>query len=319
MDVLGAEDVHRLLDYPSLIAALDEAHRQAPPVTSRVFLEAADENRPAGEGFLVLPAWSTGRNFGTKLVTLLPDNAVKQNGYPTVQAIYPYFDGETGAPKAVIDGTALTLRKTAADSALASSMLSRSDAETLLMVGAGALAPHLIAAHLAARPSIEKVMVWNRTPERRDSVVAALSDHLAIAAAADLEGAVREADVISAATMTTEPLVSGAWLKPGTHVDLVGGFTPEMRESDDEAVLRASVFVDSFETTVGVAGDIVQPMTAGVLAKADIRSDLYGLCRGDHPGRIEADEITLYKNGGGAHLDLFTARHLVKRFDAERA
>jgi len=319
MDVLGAEDVHRLLDYPSLIAALDEAHRQAPPVTSRVFLEAADENRPAGEGFLVLPAWSTGRDFGTKLVTLLPDNAVKQNGYPTVQAIYPYFDGETGAPKAVIDGTALTLRKTAADSALASSMLSRSDAETLLMVGAGALAPHLIAAHLAARPSIEKVMVWNRTPERRDSVVAALSDHLAIAAAADLEGAVREADVISAATMTTEPLVSGAWLKPGTHVDLVGGFTPEMRESDDEAVLRASVFVDSFETTVGVAGDIVQPMTAGVLAKADIRSDLYGLCRGDHPGRIEADEIMLYKNGGGAHLDLFTARHLVKRFDAERA
>jgi len=275
-----------------------------------MFLEAADENRPAGEGFLVLPAWSAGRDFGTKLVTLLPGNADKENGFPTVQAVYPYFDGETGAPRAVIDGTALTLRKTAADSALGSSMLSRSDAETLLMVGAGALAP---------RPSIEKVMVWNRTPERRDSVVAALSDHLAIETAIDLEGGVREADVISAATMATEPLIRGAWLKPGAHVDLVGGFTPEMRESDDEAVLRASVFVDSFETTVGVAGDIVQPMTAGVLAEADIRSDLYGLCRGDHPGRNAADEITLYKNGGGAHLDLFTARHLVKCFNAERA
>jgi len=319
MNVLGAEDVHRLLDYPSLIAALAGAHRQTAPVTSRLFLEAADEHRPAGEGFLVLPAWSNGRDFGTKLVTLLPDNAVKENGYPTVQAIYPYFDGETGAPTAVIDGTALTLRKTAADSALGSSMLSRSDAKTLLMVGAGALAPHLIAAHRAARPSLEKVVVWNRTPERRDTLVAALQDDLVIDAATNLEDAVRRADVISAATMATEPLIYGSWLQPGTHVDLVGGFTPEMRESDDEAIVRASVFVDCFETTVGVAGDIVQPMEAGVLAESDIRSDLYGLCRGDHPGRSEADEITLYKNGGGAHLDLFTARHLVTCFNAARA
>jgi len=319
MDVLGPEDVHRLLDYPSLIAALAEAHRQPAPVTSRVFLETPEDDRPVGEGFLVLPAWSAGRDFGTKLVTLLPDNAVKENGLPTVQAIYPYFDGETGAPKAVIDGTALTLRKTAADSSLGSSMLSRPDTETLLMVGAGALAPHLIAAHLAARPSIDKVMVWNRTPERRDRLVAALRDDLEIEPATDLENAVCQADVISAATMATEPLIRGAWLKPGTHVDLVGGFTPEMRESDDEAIIRASVFVDSFDTTVGVAGDIVQPMEAGVLAESDIRSDLYGLCRGDHPGRSDTDEITLYKNGGGAHLDLFTARHLVQCFDAEQA
>jgi ornithine cyclodeaminase len=316
--LIDAESVHRLLDYGPLVEALAAAHGEAPPLVGRSLLEPPPGAGRVGEGFLVLPAWAHGRAFGVKMVTIVPGNAELEDGPPTVQAVYQLFEGVTGRPIAVIDGTALTLRKTAADSGLGAKLLARADAKTLLMIGAGALAPHLIGAHLAVRPSLERVLVWNRSAPRRDRLLEQLArQRIPAEASADLEAAVRAADVISAATLSSEPLVRGAWLRPGTHVDLVGAYTPTMREADDEAMRRARVHVDYPGSTIGESGDLTQPIASGAITELDVLGDLYDLCQGRVPGRRTADEITLFKNGGGSHLDLFTAEFLLRRFAGE--
>jgi len=308
MRFVDAGAVHSNLTYPALMDAFERAHRQAPPRIGRSCLEPPTGTRPAGEGFLVHTTWAPGRAFGVKMVTILPDNNQRDDGLPSIQATYQLFDGETGTPSLTIDGTALTLWKTAADSALGSRLLSRQDVRTLLMVGAGALAPHLITAHIAARPGIKRVMIWNRTRSRCEGVVDQLDQGVEIVD--DLSAAVSDSDVISVATMATEPLVMGKYLKPGTHVDLVGGYTPTMREADDETLRRACIYVNYRDATVGEVGDLTQPMEAGVIAEADILGDLFDLCQKRVAGRQNADDITVYKNGGGGHLDLFTAEHL---------
>jgi ornithine cyclodeaminase/alanine dehydrogenase-like protein (mu-crystallin family) len=316
--LIDAASVHRLLEYAPLVEALAAAHREAPPLVGRSLLAPPPGMGRPGEGFLVLPAWAHGRAFGVKMCTIVPGNAELEDGPPTVQAVYQLFEGVTGKPVAAIDGTALTLRKTAADSGLGARLLAREDARVLLMIGAGALAPHLIGAHLAVRPALARVMVWNRSAPRRDHLLAELARQgIAAEAAEDLEAAVRMADVISAATLATEPLVRGAWLRPGAHVDLVGAYQPTMRESDDEAVRRAGVYVDYPGSTVEESGDLTQPLASGVITRQDVRGDLFDLCQGRVPGRRTAEEITLFKNGGGSHLDLFTAEFLLRRLDRE--
>ena len=317
MRMIDADSVHRLLDYGALVEALAAAHRQAPPLIGRSLLVPPAGAGRAGEGFLVLPAWAHGRAFGVKMVTILPGNAELAGGPPSVQATYQLFEGRTGQPVAVLDGTALTLRKTAANSGLGAQLLARADVRMLLMIGAGALAPHLISAHLAVRPSLERVLVWNRSAPRRDRLLGELlARGITAEAAEDLEAAVRAADVVSAATMATEPLVRGAWLRPGTHVDLVGAYQPTMRESDDEAVRRARIHVDYRGSTVEELGDLTQPLASGAITEADILGDLFDLCQGRAPGRQTPEEITLYKNAGGSHLDLFSAEFLVQRLEA---
>jgi alanine dehydrogenase len=222
---------------------------------------------------------------------------------PSVQALYPLFDGKNGAPLAVLDGTALTYRKTAADSALGSRLLSNPHSRILLMVGAGALSPYLIDAHRALRPSIERVLIWNRDRAK----AAKLAKTLKAEVADDLERAVREADIVSCATSSTSPVVKGSWLKPGAHLDLVGSFTPEMREADDEAVKRARLFVDSRWFAIDQPGDLADPLRRGVIRRQDIEADLFELCRDGYDVNRKPEDITLFKNGGGAHLDLFTA------------
>jgi ornithine cyclodeaminase/alanine dehydrogenase-like protein (mu-crystallin family) len=176
------------------------------------------------------------------------------------------------------------------------------------------MAPHLIMAHCAIRPTIERVAIWNRSPERARRVAETLGlDGIEIRATEDLEAAARQADVISCATMATEPLIRGTWLKPGAHLDLVGGYRPEMRESDDDCVRRARVYVDSRWFTLGRVGDIKTPIDNGTMTEADIAGDLFQLSRGEVPGRLNDDEITLYKNAGGGHLDLGTAKFLLSR------
>jgi alanine dehydrogenase len=316
MRMVSAEDVHRLLDYPSLVEGLKQFHLQD--------LDAAEElllAQPASTGsenvFLALPAWQRDQAIGVKLITVFPDNESTGTGLPSVHGIYALFDGRNGAPQAIVDGIALTLRKTAGDSATGASFLARDDARTMVMVGAGAMAPHLIMAHTKIRPSISNVMIWNRNVERARRLADDLKlDGLTISAVEDLEAAVREADVISCATMATEPLIKGAWLKPGAHLDLVGGYQTHMRESDDDCIRVARVYVDSRMFTLGNVGDISQPMDAGILAEDDIVGDLYDLSRGTCPGRHSAEEITFYKNAGGGHLDLGTARFLLERLDA---
>jgi ornithine cyclodeaminase len=301
MRLISAAEVHRICEWEPLIAALRQAHCGPKPLVARS--EIHHECQGSRQTYLNLPAWQPDIAMGTKIVTVMPHNPMASPALPAVQASYVLCDGSTGTPLAMIEGTSLTYRKTAADSALGSSLLSASDAKILLMVGAGGLAPFLIAAHRAVRPSLTKVLVWNRNPAKAENVAAACRGE----AVADLEPAAREADIITCATASTSPLVLGEWLKPGAHLDLVGSFTPDMRECDDEAVRRARLFVDSRWFAIDQPGDLSQPLSREVIGRQSIEADLFELCSaGLQRPRLPRD-ITLFKNGGGAHLDLFAA------------
>jgi ornithine cyclodeaminase len=206
-----------------------------------------------------------------------------------------------------MDGTSLTRWRTACASALAASYLAREDAAHLVMVGAGALAPYLVRAHASVRP-LKRVTLWNRNRGRAVQAAFALAvGGIEVEVTDELEAAVREADIISCATLSTTPLVRGKWLKKGAHVDLVGGFTPKMREADDDAVKKSRVYVDTRAAALKEAGDIVQPLKKGVLKKTGVRADLFDLCRGKAKGRTKEGEITLFKSVGTAIEDLAAA------------
>jgi len=265
---------------------------------------------PEAAHYFVRSAADHGRAFGSKLIASFPG---KQ---PAVQAIYVLFDGADGHPRAALDGTEITFWKTAADSALGASLLARGDPETLTVLGAGAMAPWLVRAHRCVRPSIRRVLAWNRTAARAEALAAELrADGVAADATADLEAAVRRAQIITAATRSHAPLVQGAWLQPGTHLDLVGGYTPDTREADDVAARRSRIFVDRRESAFDGVGDILQPIASGAIRKEDVLGDLYDLIGGGVPGRVGPDDITLFKNAGGGHLDLMTAQAIMSAVD----
>ncbi|MBX3456088.1 ornithine cyclodeaminase family protein [Ferrovibrio sp.] len=301
---IDAAAVHAALDYPALIERLREAFLEGGEVPLRQHYQIA--NPVGADGLLlVMPAWQSGRHVGIKMVSVYPDNPGQ--GLPSVIGAYILFDARNGQPKAVIDGVALTLRRTGCASALAAGYLARGNAHSLLMVGAGALAPHLVRAHLAVR-RYGLVTLWNRDMAKAEKLARDLADlRVRIRVLPDLEPAVREADVISCATLSQQPLIKGAWLKPGTHLDLVGGFTPQMREADDEAVQRARVYVDTRAGALKEAGDIIQPLASGLLREADLGGDLFGLVRGEAVGRRDEQEITLFKSVGFALEDLAAA------------
>jgi alanine dehydrogenase len=309
MRYIDADTAHRLLDYRGLIEALRAMYVRGVDIAERHVLH---ETLPDGRqnDWLLLPAWQFGRHQGIKLVSVYPGNAAK--GLASVQGLYVLFDGTNGLPLLAIDGAALTLRKTVCNSALAVDYLARHDAAKLLVVGAGALAPHVVAAHSCVRP-ITEVRIWNRTPEKAAALARQLArPGLAVEATGDLEEAVRWADLITTVTMTKTPLVLGAWLRPGQHLDLIGGFRPDMREADDEAVKRARLFIDARFSVLDECGDIAQPLAAGLIREPDI-ADLFQLARGERPGRQSDGEITLFKSGGGGHEDLATAQYLASR------
>ncbi len=322
MKYFDADQVRALLDYPYLIDGLEMAHGEDMDAMQDMLLEQPSSpdgppGGPAGGGptyFFLRAAWQNRKAAGVKLVTVFPENAGGGEGLPSVQAVYVIFDGANGRPLAALDGTVLTWRKTAADSALGARFLARQDAQTLLMVGAGAMAPHLIEAHRTARPSINRVVLWNRTAEKAEKLARSLNlNGAGIEASRDLEAAAKEADIICTATLSPLPLIHGEWLKPGAHLDLVGAFTATTREADDQAVRRSRVFVDCRLTTIGEVGDITIPLETGVLSEDQIQADLYQLCRGEKRGRETEEEITFFKNGGGGHLDLMCARLLLER------
>ncbi len=310
MRTVSADEIAAALDYRPLVDRLREAFRAGCAAPPRHRHGIPVPGAPEGS-LLLMPAWREGGPVGIKVVTVFPGNA--DRGLPAVNATYLLLDGATGRLRALLDGEELTLRRTAAASALAATYLARADAARLLMVGTGSLAPHLIRAHAAVRP-IEAIAVWGRTPARAEALAARMaSEGLTARAVGDLRAAVEEADVISCATLATDPLVHGDWLRPGQHLDLVGGFTPDMREADDEAVRRARVFVDTREGAGREAGDIVQPLARGVLTEADIAGDLAELARGERPGRTEESEITLFKSAGTALEDLAAAELVLER------
>jgi ornithine cyclodeaminase/alanine dehydrogenase-like protein (mu-crystallin family) len=308
MRIITADDLARLFTFPAVIEALRDAFRSeiVTPVRHHHTIERPGEPDAT---LLLMPAWTgasrTDSYVGVKIATLYPANATR--GLASIQASYILMAGDTGVPLALLDGATLTLWRTSAASGLAASYLARGDASRLVMVGAGALAPYLIGAHAAARP-IEHVAIWNHHGERADKLAAELADRpYAVEAVGDLEAAAREADIVSCATLSEKPLVSGDWLKPGAHLDLVGAFTPPRRESDDAAVRRSRVFVDTRAAALVEAGDIVLPLSAGVISESDILGDLFELCRGDVAGRRSDDEVTLFKSVGAALEDLAAA------------
>lgn len=308
--IWSAEAVHGALDYPRLIEALRAAFRAGGEVPVRHH-HAVPRPTDGDATLLLMPAWQAGEALGIKLVTICPGN--ERHGLPSVQGVYALLDGQTGRLAAVLDATALTQRRTACASALAASFLARDDARHLVLLGAGALAPHLARAHAAVRP-IEQVTIWNRTHARAQALAAELEkagfDAIATTEAAD---AVAKADIVTCCTMSATPVLPGDWLVPGMHVDLVGGFRPDMRETDDAAIRRSAVFVDTRSGALAEAGDVVAPIESGVLQEQDVGGDLFDLCRGDRPGRTHPDQITLFKSVGSALEDLAAARLVVER------
>jgi alanine dehydrogenase len=295
-----------VLRYDALIDALAAAFRADITAPDKI---AYFVRQPSGSEakVLLMPAWTTAgeRFIGHKLVNVFPDNA--KNNKPAVLGSYVLMSGDTGETLAVMDGAALTAWRTACASALAARYLARDDASHLVMVGAGALAPHLIRAHRTVRP-IGRVTLWNRTRSHAISTAFALAaGGIETAVADDLEEAVREADIVSCATLSPTPLIRGAWLKKGAHVDLVGAFSLKTREADDAAIRRARVYVDSRASAAKGSGDIAIPLKKKIISLKDIQGDLFELCRSKRKGRKRKDEITLFKSTGLALEDLAAA------------
>jgi ornithine cyclodeaminase len=267
---------------------------------------------PEQAQYFVRHAVDSGRYMASKLITMYPGNL--GGPLPAVQAVCVLFDGQDGRPLAVLDGTEITYWRTAADSALGARLLAPPSPHTLLVVGAGEMAARLVRAHRAVRPSLQRVRVWNRTAARALELVDALrSEGIDAEHASDLRAATRQADLITTCTRSHVPLVQGADLQPGAHLDLVGGHNPPSREADDEAASRSRVFVDLRESAFHGVGDILQPIASGAITAADVLGDLYDLVGGRVAGREWATDITFFKNAGGGHLDLMTAALVFER------
>jgi len=305
MRLIDSEEAERGLDPLKLIQALRDAHRSGEmgPVERLLVQEPGTTNSA-----LTWAAWAPERGVAVKTATVFPGNSRSGLG-PNIYSLVTLFDAWCGRPLAAIHGESFTRMKTAADSALASDLLALDAAETLAVLGAGAQARTHIRFHRAVRTSIRRVRVWNRTREAGERLAAELREGGVDAmAAADPESAVREAAIVCCLTAARDPVLRGVWLRPGAHVDLVGGFTPEMRESDDDVVLRGRLFADTLRFTVGECGDFRIPIERGVIPREAIEGDLFDLCAGRVEGRRSPEEITVFKNGGGGHLDLIVAR-----------
>ena len=327
MKLLDDAATEAALPFPDLIEALRQGFAAGAQVPLRHHHTIARGTAAGAEPdatLLLMPAW-TGPEagggaavqavpagpIGIKIATVFPGNSAR--GLPAIAGLYMLLDGTTGRPLAVMDAAALTARRTAAASALAADYLAAPDASRMLMVGAGALAPNLIAAHAAVRP-IQRVTIWNHRPERAAALAAHLTaEGLDAVATEDLEGAARAADLISCATLSRTPLIHGDWLRPGAHLDLVGAFTPQMREADDSALRRARLFVDTRTGATKEAGEIVQGLADGVISDSDILADLFDLTRAVHPGRGGPEEVTLFKSVGTALEDLAAATLVATR------
>ena len=295
-EMIPYAEADELLDWIALTDALAAGHDLPKASVEDVFLYS-DNNT-----LLNRSAWIKGMGLAVKCATLFPDN--RKSGKAMIGGAVNMFSGEDGALEAILDFHLVTKWKTAADSLLAARRLARPDSSKILIVGAGTVGRSLHAAYKSAFPDAA-FTVWNRSPEGAKSFQADFPD---VVIADDLETAVRAADIITSATMATEPNIFGDWLQPGQHVDLIGAYRPDMREVDDAALLRSRVFVDNMHTTVGHIGELKIPIAAGVIDASHVVADYYDL---DAFARGSDDEITLFKNGGGAHLDLMTARYIL--------
>ena len=295
-----ANQVTQATPWPALITALEAAFI-APHQAPERHIHHINVPGLKEATALLMPAWIEGEHYGVKLANVFPSNG--SMGLPAVSAAYLLFDGRTGQLKALMDGGTITARRTAATSALMARRLARPDTKTLLVLGAGRIAELLIEAHRAVLP-IERVLVWGRRQEQAEALAARCGGETV----SDIETGIAAADMVCAATLSHEPLIRGAALRPGTHLDLVGAFRPTMRETDAEAVARSRVFIDTLSGAQAEAGDLIQAGAEGRFAWSDVAADMSELIAGTHPGRTSADEITMFKSVGAAIEDLAAAR-----------
>lgn len=291
------------LDWHALTDSLAHGHTLPKAEISDTFLYRQPDT------LLSRSAWINGMGMAVKTATVFPEN--KRRGAPMVNGAVSLFSDVTGELEAMIDFHLVTKWKTAGDSLLAAKRLARPDSRNILIIGAGTVARALREAYAAAFPD-SKFTIWNRTVA---NAIAVAADYPGMQVSTDLESAVRSADIVTSATMSTEPILKGKWLQPGQHIDLIGAFRPDMREADDDAIARARVFVDSYSTTVAHIGEIKIPLDKGVIAREDIQADYY------EPGKFHRksdDEVTVFKNGGGAHLDLMTSRYILDAWRKEK-
>jgi len=310
MLIVDTEKTRALLPFQQLVPALADAFRDNVHVPLRHNHPIHPDSATPG-AMLLMPAWNDHGFLGIKTVTVYPENPAA--GLPGLHSTYMLHNAKTGAPLALIDGNEITSRRTAAAAALAGRFLSRPESSSLLVLGAGRVASLLPYAWRSVRP-IERVAVWDVNPAQAARLVdQLLEDGFAARVADDLQAACGGADIVTCATLSTQPLIRGAWLKPGTHLDLIGGFTPQMRETDDACFDGTEVFIDTDEAPMK-AGDLLNPMSSGVLRREDIRADLAALCRELHPGRTNDQQITVFKAVGTALEDLAAAQLVYLQF-----
>ena len=301
MQYISWDDADHLLSWTETADAIQAGHGLPKASVGDLLLREKDNS------LLSRGAWIEGLGMALKSMSVFPANVSKSPPLPSIQGGVLLFDASDGSLKAVLDGILVTKWKTAGDSVLGARLLANPDPKTHLMVGAGTVAHTIIEAYSEVFPSIERFVIWNRNRERANQLANSFSGKITnIIVADDLKSAAGSADIITSATMAVDPILQGEWIKPGTHLDLIGAFRPDMREADDTLLRKSEIFVDSRETTIGHIGEIEIPLKAGVIDLSDIRGDLYDLCPGT-AGRSNDKAITLFKNGGGAHLDLMTS------------
>ena len=312
MQIINADSVAQALPYDRLIESLRKAF-STETISPERTQHKIKTNGNYDATLLVMPAWRQGKNVGIKIVSVFPGN-VEQN-LSAVHANYFLLDAENGLPKAVLDGTELTLRRTACASALAADYLANHDVKTLLMVGTGNLAPHLVKAHMQVR-DYSRVLIWCRRQKKAEQLISFLEfDNIKIDVVTDLKKAVSVADVISCATLSNEPLILGKWPKPGQHLDLVGAFTPEMREVDNQAVVLAKIVVDTYDGALSESGELITALKEGAIVEKDILAELAEIIKEEKTVRTKADEITLFKSVGTALEDLAAAELVLSNLE----
>lgn len=314
--LISDEFIEKNTVFPELISALKQAFSNRDVlVPMRHHHDFPNPEMQADSTLLLMPAWNPSKNAGVKVVTVSPENG--QFDLPSIQGTYIYLDAVKGSIKALLEAKSLTVKRTAAASALASSYLSRKNSSSLLMIGTGALSKNLIKAHTAVRP-IKNVFIWGRNFEKATAIATELQqESFTVQAIKTIEEKISDVDIISCATLSKTPLVLGKYLKNGQHIDLVGAYKKDMREADDETISKAAVYVDTFQGGIKESGDIVIPLQNGTLKEEDIKADLFELASGEKQGRNNTNEITIFKSVGHALEDLTAATYYYNKFTNE--
>ena len=294
-----------LISWKKAIEALRMGHLRPKAEVADVFLGPSDAT------LLNRAAYIEGLGYSVKAVTVMRDNATKD--LPTTQGAMMVFEPDSGCLRAMIDSRLVTKIKTVSDSLLGVELLARRDSKRVLIMGAGVIAKALVDAYLEVFPEMEQIAVWARRSAQAEQIVDDFRDaDTDIVVAHDLAESAASADIISSATMTRTPVLMGEWISPGTHVDLIGAFKADMREADDALIAKGAIFVDSRDTTLRHIGELMIPIAAGVISAEDVKAEFYDLISMDQPGRTSDDQITIFKNGGGAHLDLMIGDYIIQ-------